>query len=195
MVELIFDKCADDEEYSVGMDVLSSQKDSVSMSLDTGSPITTICIQNLIKISNESRVTLLNKISDAISYGNYIEFGVYGSQDHNIRRRFVPYLLNDVTIGGCEIKFFLMWIDVTNYKKLSAITSTLFGFDYIKQGKKWFDENDNFHIQVKDSFDIDLRDAGGALNHYSNRLLSLKELIDLNIVKAELKTAKNDNIK
>ena len=132
MPELVFNKDEDLEEYVIDIKVPSVLNDNIHMSLDTGSPISIICIQNLVKISGESRISLLHKIERAIASGNAVEFGVYGSQDHNTTRKFVPYLLNDVVIGGQIIKFFLIWVDVTNYIEQTSITSTLFGFDYIK---------------------------------------------------------------
>ena len=177
MAELIFNKTP--YGYTIDIKLLSRPEDSISMSLDTGSPITTICMQNLIEISKETRMTLINKVDAAIEKKNYIEFGVYGSQDHNINRRFVPYLLDNVVIGGQKFAFFLFWLDVTNYKTQTAITSTLFGFDYIKQGLKSFDDQDNFHIKIDNGFNIDIGDLDGVLSHYKNEVCSLREIESL----------------
>lgn len=60
--------------------------------------------------------------------------------------------------------------------RMNEITSTLFGFDYIKQGKKWFGENDDFHIEVEGCFEVDLLGVKGALSNYNDRISSLEEI-------------------
>ncbi len=178
MTDLVFNKQSD--EYSVDIKIPSRVDDSISMTLDTGSPISIICVQNLIEITKEPRVVLLNKIDSALNSGNSVTFGVYGSQEKNQEERedriFVPYVLHNVVIGGQQLKLFLMWVDVTNYTTTKAITSTLFGFDYIKQGKKWFDEDDNFHISVEDNFGLDIKGCAKAISNVSKDLASINDI-------------------
>ena len=53
MIDLKFNKDMDINEYLIDIKVPSITDDTISMTLDTGSPISIICIQNLVKISNE----------------------------------------------------------------------------------------------------------------------------------------------
>lgn len=175
MIQLVFKKGID--EYSAGIKVPSKKvNDSIPITLDTGSPITTICVQNLIKISNESKDDIFRKLLNAKSVGNTINFGVYGHQDTKESRDFAPYLLEDMIMCGVHINYFLFWVDVTNLAQ-TAITSTLFGYDYIKQGRKVFDKEDNFHILVDQEFTLDIRELNGTLSKHTNSINTLNELI------------------
>ena len=184
MTELIFKK--DVSEYNIN--ILIPDNDNIIMSLDTGSPITILCIKHLLQITEEPLSVLLNKIEDALNKNCYIGFGVYGSQEHGIGRKFIPYLLKDIKIGSNKINFFLVWLDITNYNNETEVTSALFGFDYIKQGKKWFDEEDNFHIKFDKNFRLDILGLDGALCNYSDKILSLNEIKKL----SEIKVNKSD---
>ena len=57
-------------------------------------------------------------------------------------------------------------------------TSILFGFDYIKQGKKWFDENDDFHISFE-SITADTFSVEYALSNVNERITEIRRLIQL----------------
>ena len=131
MIELQFDKgiC----EYEVQIQQITKANDTLPMKLDSGSPITIICI---------------------------------------------PYLATDITIGEQNLNYFLFWLDVTNYTKYE-ITTTLFGYDYIKQGKKWFDDSDNFHIKFENNIQVDLQGIKGALNNYNEKISDIGEIKEL----------------
>ena len=179
MIELIFKKQS--WEYTIGMKSKYSDTSEISMTLDTGSPISIMCIGKLIEISQESYMTLINKIEDLINNNVYMEFGIYGSQEHNVSRKFIPYLLSNIEIGGQKLKLFLIWVDVTNYKDKEklAITTTLFGFDYFKQGKKWFDNSDNLHMEINNGFTFDMLGVKGALTHCKKDIAYLRKLKEL----------------
>ena len=131
MIELQFDKgiC----EYEVQIQQITKANDTLPMKLDSGSPITIICI---------------------------------------------PYLATDITIGEQNLNYFLFWLDVTNYTKYE-ITTTLFGYDYIKQGKKWFDDSDNFYIKFENNIQVDLQGIKGALNNYNEKISDIGEIKEL----------------
>ena len=177
MIELKFDKT--DIEYQIDIKLTSRTEDSIPMVLDSGSPISTICIQNLILITRESKVSLIKKIERAVDEENVIEFGVYGSQEHKIKRKFTPYIIKDMVVGGQRIPYFLMWLDITNYMHRNEITSTLFGFDNLKYGKKWFDDNDDFHIMADSHFNLDIAGLKGAITNFGDNITSIKEISEL----------------
>ena len=163
MIEIVFDKHT--TEYSININLSSRVNDNISMKLDTGSPISVICVQNLKQITQEPWSKLVEKI-DSIKddKDNILHLGVYGNslnhlevqqdddKNKNKYRDFIPYVIKDIVIGGQKIPCFIFWVDVTNYKDRSEITSTLFGFDNMCIGEKWFDDNDNFHIKVNELF-------------------------------------------
>ncbi|MBR1628421.1 MAG: hypothetical protein IJ679_04025 [Lachnospiraceae bacterium] len=130
MIELQFDKgiC----EYEVQIQQITKANDTLPMKLDSGSPITIICIPYLLEVTSEHYSTLLLKIENAIAHNDYVSYHAYGSQEDDNGRNFIPYLATDITIGEQNLNYFLFWLDVTNYTKYE-ITTTLFGYDYIKE--------------------------------------------------------------
>ena len=73
-----------------------------------------------------------------------------------------------------QIKVF--WVDITylNSKNISS-TSTLFGFDYISQGKKYFDDEDNFHISFE-SIRADTFSVKYAVSNIDEDICVIREL-------------------
>ena len=59
----------------------------------------------------------------------------------------------------------MFWVDITKMNTNEIVpTSTLMGFDAVCQGKKSFDENDDFHMEI-DKFSVDTRSIRYALSN------------------------------
>ena len=71
-MELVFEK--NESEYDIKIKDMGRTNDTISMKLDTGSPITIICIPYLLEITKESYSTLLLKIENAKNSGNVKPF-------------------------------------------------------------------------------------------------------------------------
>lgn len=109
-----------------------------------------------------------------------VTMGAYGMSDEDERFAFIPYIVNEVVIGDAIFKPFMIWVNTTGYKSKDIInSSTLFGMDYINQGKKWFDENDDFHIQFENQLRCDTREIGAALKQRGE--IQKIDFVDINI--------------
>lgn len=171
MIELIFEKAAFCYQTSIDLG-----EDDAVIELDTGSPISTISIPNLLQITGETLLSFRKKVASFSEIHKPLSLGVYGSQMNSVSHDFLPYLIKDLRIGGSEFPYFLFWVDITNlHNKEILPTSILFGYDYIKQGKKWFDENDDFHISFNkitaDTFSVEY--ALSNINEHINEIRSL----------------------
>ena len=70
----------------------------------------------------------------------------------------------------------MFWVDITNLNKKDIIpTSILFGYDYFKQGKKWFDSNDDFHISF-DGITADTFSVEYALSNINEQINEISQL-------------------
>lgn len=142
MIELIFEKA--DFCYQ---SVIDLGGDEAYIELDTGSPITTISIPNLLQITGESLFAFRKKSERFLAKYKGLSLGVYGTQVNEVRHEFIPYLIRNIKIGNVTLPYFMFWVDITNINSSKIVpTSILFGFDYIGQGTKSFDGDDNFHI-------------------------------------------------
>ncbi|MBQ9631576.1 MAG: hypothetical protein IJV04_01480 [Lachnospiraceae bacterium] len=173
MTELVFNK--DFSEYYAEVSV-PDKDDTITMALDTGSPISTICIQHLVQITKESKAGLLKRIEKHLDAGYYLSLNVYGSQEHKVKRTFIPYVLKDLIVAGEKVNYIIMWLDVTNYNHKHGATSMLFGFDNIKAGKKWFDDEDNFHIRANSCFNTDIFGIERALSNFGDAFITEGEI-------------------
>ena len=125
MIELVFTKT--DFCYQTSIDL---GDDTAPMELDTGSPITTISIPNLLQITGESLFAFKKKTSLFLETHKPLSLGVYGSQVNAVTHDFLPYLLKKLKIGGTAFSWFLFWADITNLHSKDMIpTPILFGFD------------------------------------------------------------------
>ena len=172
MIELVFRK----NEYCYHS-YINLQGDDVVIELDTGSPITTISIPSLLQITGESLYAFQKKAEGFLAAYGSLSLGVYGSQMHDVSRQFLPYLVRNVTIGSATFPYFLFWVDITNINdKEIRPTSILFGFDYIRQGRKYFDENDDFHI-VFDKIQADMFSVRHALSNINESTNDIDRLL------------------
>lgn len=172
MIEFVFTKT--DFCYQTSIDL---GEDDAVIELDTGSPITTVPIPSLLQITGESLFTLRKKVQAFLDVHKPLTLGVYGSQMNAAKYEFLPYLVKDVKIDDVPIPYFLFWVDVTHINSKEIVpTSMLFGFDYLRQGKKWFDENDDFHISF-DSITADLFEVDYAMSNINEEIRELKSLM------------------
>ncbi len=174
MIELVFSKS--DYCYQTSIDLGG---DAATMELDTGSPITTISIPNLIQITGEPLFAFRNKANAFMQEHKPLSLGVYGSQVTSVTHNFLPYLVKQLIIDTVRFPYFLFWVDVTNLNSKELLpTSILFGYDYIRQGKKRFDENDDFHI-VFDKISADTFSVEYALSNINERVNEISKLISI----------------
>ena len=172
MTELVFTK----SEYSFQTGI-PTDDDEIVVYLDTGSPITTISIPSLLQITGEPISVFRNKVHSFLGKYDALSFGVYGSQMSDIRCDFIPYLIKDIRFGETDIPYFLFWVDVTHVDSKKIIpTSTLFGFDYIRQGIKTFDPEDNFHIAFE-TICADLFSVDYALSNINEEISEIRSLV------------------
>ena len=172
MIELVFRKT--DNCYQTFVDI---GDDEAAMELDTGSPITTISIPNLLQITGELLFAFRRKVDAFKKEHTPLSLGVYGSQMNEVRHSFLPYLVKDIRISGTEIPFFLFWVDIAFLDSKEILpTSILFGFDYINQGKKWFDESDNFHISF-DGIRADTLSVEYAMSNINDEVNEISKLV------------------
>ena len=171
MISLEFKKKISSYSATIGIGALVNP----DIELDTGSPITIISIPVLLKITNERLDEFRKKVSLFLANHTPLEFGAYGSQDNDIRRKFIPYIVNNIKISDCIIPYFMFWVDITKYKNDDIkFTSILFGFDYISQGNKFFDNDDNFHIEFN-RICLDTQKIGYALSNTSKGICKIEE--------------------
>lgn len=151
--------------------------DESYIELDTGSPITTISIPNLLQITGESLSAFRHKVTSFLTMYSPLSLGVYGSQINDVKHEFLPYLVKDIQIDETLFPYFLFWVDITpiNSSKITP-TSILLGFDYIRQGDKRFDEDDNFHIRFG-TIKADFFSVKYAMSNVSENIYMIKELI------------------
>ena len=175
MEELIFRKMPSSYEIDIELGEAKSR-----VKLDTGSPITTISIPNLLHITAEPIFAFRKKLESFLAEHEPLSFGVYGSQMSEVSHDFIPYVVSDVKIGSLKFPHFMFWVDITYYKEKKIIpTSILFGFDYIRQGRKFFDTEDNFHIVFEHLY-ADTLSVEYALSNvadHANKISHLMELI------------------
>ena len=146
MGELIFKR--GETAYIAQIDIAGPNKPGIE--LDTGSPISVISIPVLLSITGESLFAFRKKADAFVNKHGKLSIGVYGSEVTKVKHSFVPYLIKDITIGGGKIPYFMFWVDITKMNTSEIVpTSTLMGFDTICQGKKSFDENDDFHMRLE----------------------------------------------
>ncbi len=96
-----------------------------------------------------------------------------------VTHNFLPYLVKQLIIDTVRFPYFLFWVDVTNLNSKELLpTSILFGYDYIRQWKKRFDENDDFHI-VFDKISADTFSVEYALSNINERVNEISKLISI----------------
>lgn len=174
MIELIFEKTDFGYQSKIDLGV-----DEAVMELDTGSPITTISVPNLLQITGETIYAFRKKTEAFLNEHKPLLLGVYGSQMNEVRHRFLPYLVKDVHIGAEIFPYFLFWVDITHLNSQRIVpTSILFGFDYIRQGKKFFDDEDQFHI-VFEKVQADTFSVSYAMSNINDRVNEIGELIGI----------------
>lgn len=171
-MELIFYRS--EAGYSANID---ANGDYMSIMLDTGSPISMISIPSLLQITGESLFSFRKNAEMFLQKYKSLPFTVYGSQIYEVRYEFIPYLVKGIKIGEVKLPYFLFWVDITymNSDK-NAPTTILFGYDYIKQGKKSFDEYDNFHIFF-DKFDVNTFSVEYAMSNVNDNINEIKTLL------------------
>ena len=166
MGELIFKK--GETAYIAQIDVAGPNKPKIE--LDTGSPISVISIPVLLSITGESLFAFRKKADAFVNNHGKLSIGVYGSEISKVKHSFVPYLIKDITIGGGKIPYFMFWVDITKMNTNEIVpTSTLMGFDTICQGKKSFDENDDFHMELG-NLHVDTLSIQYALSNISDEI-------------------------
>lgn len=166
MGELIFKK--GETAYIARIDVAGPNKPKIE--LDTGPPISVISIPVLLGITGESLFVFRKKADAFVSKHGKLSIGVYGSEITKVKHSFVPYLIKDITIGGGKIPYFMFWVDITKMNTSEIVpTSTLMGFDSISQGKKSFDENDDFHMKLE-NLRVDTLSIRYALSNISDEI-------------------------
>ena len=144
--------------------------------LDTGSPITLISIPALLEITGQSMSEFRVLVDEFLNNYQPVIFGGYDMMSSKQRFSFIPYILNKVVIGECELKPFMFWVNVTNYRERNIKKSSiLLGLDYINQGKKWFDEKDDFHISFVHGLKFDTGQVGAALKQ-SGEILQISSI-------------------
>lgn len=174
MNDIVFFK----KDFSYTTEISTADGSIAEMDLDTGSPITIISIPILLQITKEPLFSLRNRITDFLASYHSLDFGVYGSQATKVRHSFIPYIIKELNIGGMEIPYFMFWLDISNYKdRTIPVTSTLFGFDYIRQGEKTFDPKDNFHIKFPKKYKLDTFEINYALSSFDTNILAIDKLI------------------
>ena len=172
MMEIVFSKS--EFSYRTQIDL---HGDVATMELDTGSPITTISIPNLLQITGESFFSFQKKADLFRVEHRSLFLGVYGSEMNEVMHEFLPYLVKDVGIDNTSFPFFLFWVDITHIKSSDIVpTSILFGFDYIRQGEKWFDDEDNFHIAF-DGIKADTFSVKYALSNLNEEVNNIEKLL------------------
>ena len=166
MGELIFKRGK--TAYIAQIDVANRIKPKID--LVTGSPIAVISIPVMLSITGESLFAFRKKANSFVNKHGKLSIGVYGSEITNVKHSFVPYLIKDITIGGGIIPYFMFWVDITKMNTSEIVpTSTLMGFDSISQGKKSFDENDDFHMELE-NFHVDTLSIRYALSNVSDEI-------------------------
>ncbi len=174
MIELVFYKS--EFCYQTTIDLGG---DTAMMELDSGSPITTVSVPNLLQITGEPFLPFVKKVELFTQKHEPVSLGVYGSQVNEISHEFLPYLVKDLKIGNAQFSFFMFWVDITHLSSKNMVpTSILFGYDYIKQGKKHFDENDDFHI-VFDSIKADTFSVEYAMSNTNEQINEIHSLITI----------------
>lgn len=172
MIELVFEKT--EFCYQTTIDLGG---DDAIMELDSGSPITTISIPNLLQITGESMFAFRNKAETFQNLHTPLSLGVYGSQIHSVKHSFIPYLVKSITIGKVTFDYFMFWVDITHLDSKDILpTSILFGYDYIKQGRKHFDQDDNFHI-IFDCIKADTFSVEYALSNINDQINEISKLV------------------
>ncbi len=153
--------------------------DTAMIELDSGSPITTISVPNLLQITGESLYAFRKKVELFTHNHEPVSLGVYGSQVNEVSHDFLPYLVKDLKIGNAQFPFFMFWVDITHLNSKNMMpTSILFGYDYIKQGKKHFDEDDNFHI-IFDSIKADTFSVEYAMSNINEQINEIHSLVTI----------------
>lgn len=161
MREIVFYKSPFDYHTQIQT---TKEKPNIDIFLDTGSPVTLISIPTLIQMTGEFFSDFCKSVETFLNQHQPVTMGAYGMSEEGGRFAFIPYIVNEVIIGNVLFKPFMFWVNVTGYKsKNIKNSSTLFGMDYINQGKKWFDENDDFHIQFQKQLHCDTHEIGAAL--------------------------------
>lgn len=166
MTELIFRK----HQSGFIAPIKISKNQNAIMQLDTGSPITVISIPDILALTEEKLSLFRIRVEQFINKYGTLDFGVYGSQITRVKHLFVPYVVKDIEIGHTKVPRFMFWVDVTFYNKMQIEpTSILFGYDYVYFGKKYFDNDDSFHIQI-DNISPDTKSIGYALSNIDDRI-------------------------
>ena len=177
MREIVFYKSPFDYQTQIKT---SEEKPNIDIFLDTGSPVTLVSIPTLIQMTGELFSSFCMSVEKFLNQNQPITMGAYGMSDDDNRFAFIPYIVNEVVIGDALFKPFMFWVNVTGYKsKNIKNSSTLFGMDYINQGKKWFDENDDFHIQFEGQLRCDTREIGAALKQRGK--IQKLDFVDINV--------------
>ena len=102
MIELVFTKT----EYCY-QSLIDLGGDDALIELDTGSPISTISIPNLLQITGESLLSFRKKVNTFTGSNNPLSLGVYGSQMNSVKHDFIPYLIKKLKIGETKFPYFL----------------------------------------------------------------------------------------
>ncbi len=170
-MDLIFHKT--EYEYYTNIDI---DGDDSRMILDTGSPVTTISIPSLLQITGEPMFAFRKKADAFMQNYETLSLGSYGSHKDD-KNDFIPYLVKDIRIGDIVFPYFMFWVDITYLNSKSPVpTPILFGYDYIKQGKKRFDDDDNFHIAF-DEIKADTFSVKYAMSNVCDGINEIKSLV------------------
>ena len=152
--------------------------DTAVMELDSGSPISTISVPNLLQITGESLFAFRKKVDLFTQTHKPISLGVYGSQVNEVSHDFLPYLVKSLRIDNALFPYFMFWVDITHLNSNNMLpTSILFGYDYIKQGQKHFDATDNFHIAF-DSIKADTFSVEYAISNINEQINEIHNLFE-----------------
>ena len=85
-------------------------------------------------------------------------------KSNSYRYRFIPYIVNEILIGETKLSPFMVWVNINDYNKRRIEDAPiLFGMDYFHQGRKWFDDGGNIHMEFDDNVTFDTGDVGAAL--------------------------------